>query len=73
MIQDQIAKKGMSDQFEEIVVPVIEVPEIKRGKQVITEKKFMLVNHFTLLTPLIAININCTSVFIGVQISQDLD
>jgi transcriptional antiterminator NusG len=24
-----------------IVVPVIEVPEIKRGKQVITEKKFM--------------------------------
>ena len=41
MIQDQIAKKGMSDQFEEIVVPVIEVPEIKRGKQVITEKKFM--------------------------------
>ncbi len=41
MVQDQIAKKGMSDQFEEIVVPVIEVPEIKRGKQVITEKKFM--------------------------------
>ena len=41
MIQDQIAKKGMADQFEEIVVPVIEVPEIKRGKQVITEKKFM--------------------------------
>ena len=41
MIQDQIAKKGMSDHFEEIVVPVIEVPEIKRGKQVITEKKFM--------------------------------
>ena len=41
MIQDQIAKKGMSDQFEEIVVPVIEVPEIKRGKKVITEKKFM--------------------------------
>ena len=39
----------------------------------ITEKKFMLVNRFTLLTPLIAININCTSVFIGVQISQDLD
>jgi len=41
MIQDQIAKKGMSDQFEEIVVPVIEVPEIKRGKQVITGKKFI--------------------------------
>lgn len=41
MIQDQITKKGMSDHFEEIVVPVIEVPEIKRGKQVITEKKFI--------------------------------
>lgn len=41
MIQDQIEKKHMSDQFEDIVVPVIEIPEIKRGKQVITEKKFM--------------------------------
>ncbi len=41
MIQDQIAKKNMSDQFEEIVVPIIEVPEVKRGKQVLTEKKFM--------------------------------
>ena len=40
-LQDQIGKKGMSELFEEIVVPVIEVPEIKRGKQVITEKKFM--------------------------------
>jgi len=41
MIEDQIAKKGMADQFESIIVPVVEVPEIKRGKKVITEKKFM--------------------------------
>ncbi len=41
MIQDQIARKNMSEQFDDIVVPIIEVPEIKRGKQVITEKKFM--------------------------------
>lgn len=41
MIEEQIGRKGMSGQFEDIVVPVIEVPEIKRGKAVITEKKFM--------------------------------
>lgn len=41
LLLDQISKKGMSGQFEDIVVPVVEVPEIKRGKQVITEKKFM--------------------------------
>ena len=41
MIEDQAAKKKMSDFFEEIVVPVVEVPEIKRGKKVLTEKKFM--------------------------------
>jgi len=41
MILDQIEKKHMSDQFEDVVVPVIEVPEVKKGKQVITEKKFM--------------------------------
>ena len=41
MLQDQIARKSMSDQFEDIVVPLIEVPEIKKGKRVITEKKFM--------------------------------
>lgn len=40
-LQDQIVKKGMSELFEEIIVPVIKVPEIKRGKQVVTEKKFM--------------------------------
>lgn len=41
MLEDQIVKKKMSASFEEIVVPVIEVPEIKRGKKVVTEKKFM--------------------------------
>ncbi|WPY00444.1 Transcription termination/antitermination protein NusG [Candidatus Trichorickettsia mobilis] len=41
MIIDQIAKNSMSEFFEEIVVPVIEVSEIKRGKSVKTEKKFM--------------------------------
>ena len=41
MIEDQIVKKKMSDYFEEIVVPVVEVPEIKRGKRVLSEKKFM--------------------------------
>lgn len=40
-IEDQIIKKKMSDSFEQIVVPVVEVPEIKRGKKVLTEKKFM--------------------------------
>ena len=41
MLEDQIAKKNMSESFKEIVVPVIEVPEIKRGKRVTSEKKFM--------------------------------
>jgi transcriptional antiterminator NusG len=41
MIEDQIKKKNMSEYFEDIVVPVIEVPEIKRGKKVLSEKKFM--------------------------------
>lgn len=41
MILDQITKQNMAEFFEEIVVPVIEVPEVKRGKNVKTEKKFM--------------------------------
>lgn len=41
MIFDQAAKKGMTALIEEIVIPVVEVPEVKRGKQVKTEKKFM--------------------------------
>ena len=41
MILDQAESKGLAEYFEEIVVPIIEVPEIKRGKPVKTEKKFM--------------------------------
>lgn len=41
MIEDQIVKQDMSDYFYDIVVPVIEVPEIKKGKKVIKEKGFM--------------------------------
>lgn len=41
MIEDQVVKKKMSDLFEEVVVPVVEVPEVKRGKKILVEKKFM--------------------------------
>ncbi len=41
MILDQVAKHNMSEFFEDIVVPVIEVPEVKNGKTVKGEKKFM--------------------------------
>jgi transcriptional antiterminator NusG len=41
IIEDQILKNRMSDFFKEIVVPVIEVPEIKKGKKILAEKKFM--------------------------------
>jgi transcriptional antiterminator NusG len=40
-IQEQAAKKGLSHMFGEVVIPVVEVPEVKRGKQVKTEKKIM--------------------------------
>lgn len=40
-IEDQIVKNKMSEYFEDIVVPVIEVPEVKRGKKVLQEKKLM--------------------------------
>ncbi len=40
-ILEQAEKKSMSGFFEEIIVPVVEVPEIKKGKQVSTEKKFL--------------------------------
>jgi len=40
-IFDQVAKQGMSEYFEDIIVPVVEVPEVRRGKNVISEKKFM--------------------------------
>ncbi len=41
MIEERVAKKNMANLFQEIVVPVIETPEIKKGKKVIAEKKFM--------------------------------
>ena len=41
MITEQAAKKGLSDSFGDIIIPVVEVPEVKRGKQVKTEKKIM--------------------------------
>ncbi len=40
-ILEQAEKKSMSANFEEILVPVVEVPEIKKGKNVSTEKKFL--------------------------------
>lgn len=40
-IEDQIVKKKMSEYFEEIVVPVVEVPDVKKGKKVLQEKKLM--------------------------------
>lgn len=41
MIFDQAAKKGMQNIFEDIVIPVIEVPEVKKGKVGKAEKKIM--------------------------------
>lgn len=41
MIFDQAAKKSMQNIFEDIVIPVIEVPEVKKGKVGKAEKKIM--------------------------------
>lgn len=40
-IEEKIIKKDMSHLFEDIVVPATKVKEIKRGKPVIVDKKFM--------------------------------
>lgn len=40
-ILEHAAKKGLSHMFGEVVIPSVEVPELKRGKQVKTEKKIM--------------------------------
>jgi len=40
-ILELIAKKNMSEYFEDIVIPVLEVPDIRRGKAVTKEKKYM--------------------------------
>lgn len=41
MIIDKAEKQDMSQYFEEIVVPLVKVPEVKRGKMVTLEKKLM--------------------------------
>lgn len=40
-INERAAKKGISHMFGDIIIPVVEVPEVKRGKQVKSEKKIM--------------------------------
>ncbi|MDX1924776.1 MAG: transcription termination/antitermination protein NusG [Rickettsiaceae bacterium] len=40
-IIEQAEKRGLSDLFEEILIPAAMVPEIKKGKQVNIEKKFL--------------------------------
>ena len=39
-IKEQAQQKGLSDKFEEILVPMEEVVEVKRGKRVPGERKF---------------------------------
>lgn len=39
-IREQAAQKGISNQIEEVVVPVEEVIEIRRGKKIAAERKF---------------------------------
>jgi transcriptional antiterminator NusG len=40
-ILEQAAKKNISASFKDVIIPVIQVPELKRGKKVLTEKKTM--------------------------------
>ncbi len=39
-IREQILQKGMSEQFEEVLVPTEEVVEVRRGSKVNAERKF---------------------------------
>lgn len=40
-ILEQALKSGMADLFSDIVIPIVEIEEIKRGKKVSVEKKIM--------------------------------
>ena len=40
-IQTAVAEKGLEDQIEEVLVPTEEVIEVRRGKKVTTERRFM--------------------------------
>lgn len=40
-IKDQAIRKGMAEQFEEVMVPTEEVVEMRRGKKVSSERKFL--------------------------------
>lgn len=39
-IREQAAQKGLSDHFEEILVPSEDVTEVRRGRKINTERKF---------------------------------
>jgi len=40
-IREQAEQKGLSDKFDEILVPTEEVVEVKRGRKIPTERKFL--------------------------------
>ncbi|MBF8246444.1 MAG: transcription termination/antitermination factor NusG [Rickettsia sp.] len=41
VLEEHIKKIKVEKFFEDIVVPVVEIPEVKRGKKILTEKKMM--------------------------------
>lgn len=40
-IRDSVAQQGLDDEIEEVLVPTEEVMEVRRGKKVTTERRFM--------------------------------